>query len=147
MEDERTQELIQDNDFKYVMQDAGCVYVGARFSFQELMEQEMVPFKLKAILTHYIFKEVDGATSLESQLYYLEKGTFLYDTLNQLKIRIKVNILEEKKSLFGKRKYRYAEKVLTLKELTDINLAKKKASGLIVREMIVSKLAMMAFSV
>lgn len=147
MSDERNQDLLQDNDFKYVMQDAGSVYLGARFSFQELMEQERVPFKLKAILTHYILKYVDGETTLESQFYYLESGNFLYDTLHQLKIKIKVNVQEEKKTLFGKKKYRYVEKVLTLKELTDMNLARKKASGMIVREIIISKLAMMAFSV
>lgn len=147
MADERNQELMQDNDFKYVMQDAGKVYLGARFTFRELLEQEMVPFKLKAIITHYLLKYVDGETTLESQFYYLEKGNFLYDTLGQLKIRIKVNIQEEKKTLFGKKKYIYVEKIMTLAELADMNLARKKASGLIIREIIISKLAMMAFSV
>lgn len=147
MADERNQELMQDNDFKYVMQDAGKVYLGARFTFRELLEQEMVPFKLKAIITHYLLKYVDGETTLESQFYYLEKGNFLYDTLGQLKIRIKVNIQEEKKTLFGKKKYIYVEKIMTLAELADMNLARKKASGLIIREIMISKLAMMAFSV
>lgn len=138
---------VQDNDFKYVMQDTGSVYLGARFTFQELMEQEMVPFKIKAILTHYIFKEVNPATSLESQFYYMESGNFLYDTFCQLKIRLKVNVLEEKKTLFGKKEMKYVEKVYTLQQFADINLAKKKASGVIIREIIISKLAMMTFSV
>lgn len=138
---------VQDNDFKYVMQDTGSVYLGARFTFQELMEQESVPFKIKAILTHYIFKEVNPSTSLESQFYYMESGNFLYETFCQLKIRLKVNVLEEKKTLFGKKKLRYVEKILTLQQLAEMNLAKKKASGVIIREIIISKLAMMTFSV
>ena len=138
---------LQDNDFKYVMQDTGNVYLGARFTFGELMEQESVPFKIKAILTHYIFKEVNPATSLESQFYYMESGNFLYETFCQLKIRVKVNVLEEKKTLLGKKKLRYVEKVYPLQQFVAINLAKKKASGFIIREIIISKLAMMTFSV
>lgn len=147
MTDEKKQEILQDNDFKYVLLDTGSVYLGARFTFAELLEQDMVPFKLKAIISHYILKEADRDTTLESQFYYMESGNFLYDTLQQLKIKVKVNVLEEKKTLFGKKKCRYVEKVLTLKELAEMNLARKKASGMIIREIIVSKLAMMAFSV
>ena len=40
---------IQDNDFKYYMQDTGHLYFGARYSYTELMEHEMVPFKFKSI--------------------------------------------------------------------------------------------------
>lgn len=147
MTDESRQDMLQDNDFKYVMADAGSIYLGARFSFRDLMEQEMVPFKLKAIMTHYILKEVDQDNTLESQFYYLESGNFLYETLRQLKLKVKVNVQEEKKTLFGKTKFVYVEKILSLKELTEMNLAKKKASGMIIREIIVPKLALMTFSV
>ena len=141
------QDNVQDNDFKYVMQDTGNVYLGARFTFEELMGQEMVPFKVKAILTHYIFKEVNPKTSLESQFYYMETGNFLYETFLQLKIKLKVNILEEKKTLFGKKELKYVEKIYSLQQFAEMNLAKKKASGVIIREIIISKLAMMTFSV
>ena len=46
-----------------------------------------------------------------------------------------------------KKKMVYTEKILTLKELTEMNLARKKASGMIIREIIVSKLGLMTFSV
>ena len=138
---------IEDNDFKYVMQDAGNIYLGARFSFGELLEQEMTPFKLKVILTRYVLKEADRDTTLESQFYYLEKGTFLFETFDQLKIKVKVNRQVEKKKLFGRRELKYTEEILSLKELAEINLARKKASGVIIREIIVSKLGLMTFSV
>lgn len=144
---EQNEQNLQDNDFKYVMQDTGSVYLGARFTFGELLQQEMVPFKIKAILNHYVFKEALPDTSLESQFYYMEPGTFLYDTFCQLKIKIKVNVLEEKKSLFGKTKVQYVERIYPLKQFAEINLAKKKASGVIIREIIISKLAMMTFNV
>lgn len=139
--------VTQYEDYKYVMQDTGSLYLGAKYSYEELLEAEMVPFKMKAILTHYILKDASPETTLESEFYYLEQGSFFYETWQQLKIRAKVQIQVEKKSLFGKKRMVYQEKILSLKELTEINLAKKKASGLVINEIIVSKLAMMSFSV
>lgn len=144
---EQMKAALQDNDFKYVMMDAGNIYLGARFSYEELLSQEMVPFKLKTILNRYILKEANPETTLESEFYYMEKDTFLYDTFSQLKVKVKVNVRMEKKSLLGKTSWQYGEKILKLKELTEINLAKKKASGMIVREIIISKLGLMTFSV
>lgn len=139
--------ITQYEDFKYVMQDTGSIYVGAKYAYEELLEAEAVPFKLKAILTHYILKEASPQTTLESEFYYLEPGTFLYETWKQLKVRVKVQVQVEKKSLFGKKRMEYQEKILTLKELTEMNLARKKASGLLITEIILSKLGMMTFSV
>lgn len=139
--------MSQYEDFKYVMQDAGNLYLGARYSYQELLENEAVPFKLKAILSHYIFKEASPETTLESQFYYMEPEGFLYETFKQLKVKVKVQIQEEKKGLFGKSGIEYRERIFSLKELCERNLAKKKASGMIIQEIIISKLGLMAFSV
>lgn len=139
--------VTQYEDFKYVMQDTGSIYLGARFSYEELLEHEMVPFKLKAILTHYILKEASPDTTLESQFYYLEKDTFLYEIFKQLKIRVKIQRQVKKKSLSGKEKIKYQEEILKLDEITEMNLARKKGSGMLVREIIISKLGMMTFSV
>lgn len=147
MDERQRMEELQDTDFKYVMQDTGNIYIGARLTYAELMEQEMLPFKMKTIIQHYFLKETSLETMLESEFYYLEKGSFLYETFKQLRIKVKVNVLTEKKSLFGKKKMVYTEKILTLKELTEMNLARKKASGMIIREIIVSKLGLMTFSV
>lgn len=116
----------QYEDYKYVMQDAGSLYLGARYSYQELLENETVPFKLKAILEHYIFKEASPETTLESQFYYMEQGNFLYETFHQLKVKIKVQLQVEKKGISGKTRLEYKEKVLSLKELCEINLARKR---------------------
>lgn len=138
--------VTQYEDFKYVLQDVGNIYLGAGFSYEELLEQEMVPFKLKAILTQYILKEATPDTTLESQFYYMEENTFLYETFQQLKVRVKVQIQEEKKDFLGKVKIKYQEKVFPLSEFVQMNLARKKASGVLVREIILSKLGMMTFS-
>jgi len=134
-------------DFKYVLQDTGNLYPGAGFSYEELLEAEMVPFKLKAILSHYILKESSPDTTLESEFYYLKEDTFLYETYRQLKVKVKGQVQAEKRSLLGKTSLVYQEKVFTLPELTAMNLARKKASGMLIREIIISKLGMMTFSI
>ena len=134
-------------DYKYVMQDAGNLYIGAKYSYEELLEQEMIPFKLKTILIRYVLTEASPETTLESQFYYLEENDFLYETYKQLKVRVKTQIQKEKKTLSGNTRMEYKEKIFTLQELVQMNLARKKASGMIVMEIIVSKLGMMVFSV
>ncbi len=134
-------------DFKYVMQDTGNLYLGAKYTYEELLLAEMTPFKLKAIINHYVLKETSPETTLESQFYYLNRDSFLYEVFYQLKIKVKVQMQTVKKSIFGKEKIRYEEQILSLKDLTGMNLAKKKASGVIIREIIISKLGMMTFSV
>ena len=140
-------EELSDNDFKYVIMDVESVYLGARFTFGELLGQEMVPFKLKAILNQYILKEADQDTTLESQFYYMVPEGFVYDTFSQLKVRVKVVVQAQRRTLLGQKRFVYEEKVLRLKELAEINLAQKKACGMIVRESIISTLGLLTFSV
>ncbi len=142
-----TVDNIVNKDFKYVMMDTGNIFLGARYSYSELLEEDMVPFKLKVVISHYLLKETDPETTLESQLYYLEAGNLLYDSLKQLRVKVKVNALTEKKRLFREPVVQYQEKVMGLEELVGTNLARKKAQGLIIREMIVSRLGLMAFSI
>ena len=77
----------------------------------------------------------------------MTKEQFSYKTYQQLKARVKVSILEEKKSLFGKKKRGYVTKTMPLAEFVDINLAQKKAQGVVIQELALSKLGLMSFSV
>lgn len=97
-------------DYKYVMQDAGSLYIGARYSYEELMEQEMVPFKLKTVLARYVLTEVSPETTLESQFYYLEENTFLYETFSQLKIRVRAQVQKKKRRCPGRVKQNIKKK-------------------------------------
>lgn len=134
-------------DFKYFMQDAGSIYLGARSSYAEILQDEMVNFKYKSIVEHYIFKDTDPETTLESQLYYMTDDQFSYRTYGQLKAKVKISILEEKKGLWGKTKTGYRSRVMKLDEFVAMNLAQKKAAGVVVQELILSKLALMSFTV
>lgn len=137
----------ENRDYKYFMQDAGNVYLGAKLSYAEILRDEMVNFKYKSIVEHYIFKDTDPETTLESHLYYMSKEQFSYRTYEQLKAKVKVSILEERKSLFGKKKTGYVTKLMPLAAFVDMNLAQKKAKGVVIQELALSKLGLMSFSV
>lgn len=137
----------ENRDYKYFMQDTGSVYLGGKLSYAEILQDEMVNFKFKSIVEHYIFKDTDPGTTLESHLYYMTKDQFSYRTYEQLRAKVKVNILEDKKTFFGKKKTGYATKLMPLAELADMNLAQKKAKGVVIQELALSKLGLMAFSV
>lgn len=137
----------ENRDYKYFMQDTGSIYLGAKLSYAEILQDEMVNFKYKSIVEHYIFKDTVPETTLESQLYYMTREQFSYRTYEQLKARVKISILEEKKSLFGKKKRGYVTKTMPLAAFVDINLAQKKAQGVVIQELILSKLGLMSFVV
>ena len=104
-------------------------------------------FKYKSIVEHYILKDTDPETTLESQLYYMTPDQFSYRTYMQLKARVKVCVLVPKRRMFGGVKTVYENKVMKLNELAGMNLARKKQCGMVIQELSLSKLALMSFSV
>lgn len=130
-------------DYKYSMQDTGRLYVGSKYTIGELVEEEDILFKFRMIVERYILPEADREDTLETHLYYLEKGKFLVQTYKHMKARIKVNIIEEKKSLFGKKKKEYVTRNLTIDELVEMPVAEKEKRGLVIQELSVSKLALL----
>ena len=56
-------------------------------------------------------------------------------------------MLVEKKRLLGGSSVQYEGKVMKLEEFVKMNLAQKKKCGVVVQELVLSKLGVMAFSV
>ena len=135
--------IVNEDDFKYYMQDIERYYFGARYNYQELLDNEMVPFKFKTIITKYLKDDVDYDTTLESHLYYMERDSFDYEVYKQLKARVRVVLYKDP----SKREKGFKEKLLTLEQLVRIKPEEKEQQGMIVRELVLSKLALFAFSV
>ena len=131
-------------DYKYNMQDTGKVYVGSKYTLDEILESEDMPFKFRLIVERYILPEADQQDTLETHLYYLEPKSFVVKIYKQLKAKVKVNVIEEKRGLFGSKK-QYVTKLVTVEELTAMSGEEKESKGLVVQELIMSKLALMAF--
>lgn len=134
--------IVNENDFKYYMQDIERYYFGARYSYSELLNNEMVPFKYKTIITKYLKDEVDYDTTLESHLYYMSSEGFDYRIYKQLRSRVRTSMYKDP----SKREKGFKEKVYTIEQLVKLDKEEKERLGIIVRELIISKLALLGFS-
>ncbi|MDC7295265.1 MULTISPECIES: hypothetical protein [unclassified Butyrivibrio] len=135
--------IVNEDDFKYYMQDIERHYFGCRYNYNELLGNEMVPFKFKTIISKHMKDDVDLNTTLESHLYYLTDDNFDYEIYKQLKGRVRVS--EYKNPLAREKGFK--EKVYTIPELVRISKESKEDRGMIIRELIISKLALFAFPV
>lgn len=136
-------------DYKYVMADVGNVYLGARYSYEELLQNEDVPFKIRAIVERYILPQSAPETTLESEFYHMTADSFTYRTCRQLKARVKYSMLVEKRFLFsgGKKKEVYTMEIMGIENFVKMSPAQKQARGILIQEIILDKLAMMVFTV
>ena len=125
---------------KYIMQDVGTLYVGTKYTFEEILESEEIPFKFRLLCERYLLPEADREDTLETTLYYLDPKSFVVKILKQLKSKVKVNVLVEKKD-----KTEYTTKNLTIEELVAITATDKESQGMVIQELAVSKFALMAF--
>lgn len=135
--------IVNEDDFKYYMQDIERHYFGCRYNYNEILSNEMAPFKFKTIISKHMKDDVDLDTTLESHLYYLTDENFDYEIYKQLKGRVRVS---EYKNQYAKEKG-FREKVYTIPELVRISKEEKEQRGMIIRELILSKLALFAFPV
>lgn len=132
-------------DYKYIMQDISNVYLGAKYTYGELTEDERIPFKIKSLVNRYIKPELAGEDlSLESHFYYMKGQGFAYQTFLQLKTKVKISILEEKKGLGNKGKQGYVTRTLKLKDFVKMPPEEKEKKGVLIQEIAFSKLALAA---
>lgn len=130
---------------KYCMQDTSFLYVGTKYTMEEIVEEEEIPFKFRLIVERYLLPEADPQDTLESSLYYIKPGDFAVRLYKQLKAKVKINIIEEKKSVLGGSKKRYVTKLLSVEELASMTPEEKQEKGIVVQELRMSKLALMGF--
>lgn len=136
-------------DYKYVMTDTAFLYLGAKYSYGEVFENDDVPFKFRTIVERYIIPEIGVETTLESDLYYMQEKDFTFRTYRQLKAKVKVSRLVTKKRFFGlgKPERRYETVILPLAEFANMSKEEKERDGIFVQELVINKLALMAFTV
>lgn len=115
-------------DFKYVLQDTMYLYIGAKYTYDEMMEAEDVPFKFQAIIAHYLMKEDIGGMSLEDHIKHMTGKDMSYLTFKQLKTKVKT-----------------AKQIYTLEEFLNMNQAEKET--LFLEEISLNKFSLMGFSV
>lgn len=132
-------------DYKYCIQDVSSLYIGSKYTLEEILESEIVPFKFQLVVERYILPEADLQDTLETHLYYLEEKSFPVKIYRQLKGRAKVNVIQTKKGPGGRKKREYTTKILPIEQLAGLSVAQKEQMGLVVQELVLSKLALMGF--
>lgn len=78
-----------DNDFKYVLQDFSSTQIGARFTYEEMLLCDRVPFKFQSIIKLYILKEDVSTMEIGKHILELTEKNFSYDVYTKLKIKIR----------------------------------------------------------
>ena len=144
MVSEMTEQLqFGDRDFKYVMQDTSHYYLGGRMSFQEMIEWEDVPFKIKGIINRSILPKTDSGKTFADYFAEIETSSFDYQMIKQLHIKVKAGYYKEKTNRKGEVNRKYVSKIYSFDD--DRQLSENQ-NGVITEEIIFSKLALLAFS-
>jgi len=139
--------MLDYQDYRYILQDAGTLYVGAKFNFGDIAKEEEIPFKFRSIIMRHAMAEVDGEDTFESVFYYMKPEGYLYEVFLQLRAKVKVSQITEVKGLFGRKRKVYKEHIYKLAEFAALSKAEKESLGIVVQEIQCSKLGIMTFSV
>ena len=135
-----------DQDFKYVIQDLTNVYIGARYTYEEMLEDDNVPHKLKEVIVRILLAEVAPDTTPENHIFYMTPDSASFKACKKMKARFKMSVWQpaagrkHKKAGYVNREYSI-EEIVASKELHD------KKDTTIVEEMHISKLGLGAIVV
>ncbi len=142
-----------DRSFKYAMMDTTKIYIGGRMTYQEMIEWEEVPFKIKAIVNGQFVPDAGGTEfTFEEHFRKLSRQSFVYQVFKTLKTKVKVDFPVVKKK-GSKEDIIYQSKVMKLDEYLDF--IQKEAENAaedgtltkaVTEEISFSKLAVMVFS-
>lgn len=134
-------------DFKYEMHDITTLYYGARYTYQDLLDDHEADIKIRQIIAEYILKEVEPETTLESHFYYMTPESRSYLVYDQLKTKVRVGHPIFRRKLFGGRERIYEQKIMSLKDLAALSPEEKKKQGIVISEIQISKMGLMTFTV
>lgn len=135
-----------DNDFKYVVQSFSDFYIGARWTYGEMLVNENMPFKWKAIVRHYLLKDAAPDTTMENHIFFMTEQDFAYETLRELKARFKMSVWV---AADGKRHKggHYESREYKIEEIVKSRQLHEQMDTIVVEELRLSKLALMTFAV
>lgn len=138
---------MNDSDYKYILDSLSVIQIGARLSYQEMLDNRDLSRKYRSIIRQDLLNGIDPATTLESHLYYMKPEDDSCRVYQRLKAKIRVYYPKEKKHLFGRTSREYEERILTPEELAAISPEQKELMGLIIAELQIPKVGLMSYAV
>lgn len=121
---------LNNTDFKYILQDVSTVYLGANYTYQEMMDEDAIPFKLKVIISQSILKDIETDITIAQHLIQMKETSLSHLVYRQLKIKIRAN----------NKVYKFEEFMVNLPQL-------KSKPDFFIQEIVMSKLSMMALNI
>lgn len=134
-----------DQDFKYAIEDLTNVYIGARWSYAEMLDQADIPHKFKIIVSRIILTEVAQDTTPENHIFYMTKDSGSYRAYKQMKARFRMSVwrdASERTAKRGKAKSGYESREYPIDEIIDSVELHRKKDTIIVEEIHISKLGL-----
>lgn len=138
---------MQNDDFKYIIQDTGNVYFGRELSYTEMMARDDVPFKFKAIINGHIAKDTDLEQTISAHMLEIDTNSFTYRIFEQLKLAVRVCYKTQKSGLFGAKKEKWVHKACPIKQFCAEYRDKVKAHEAVIEDISISKLALMVINI
>lgn len=138
---------LNENDYKYVIQDFSSYYIGARLSYGELAENENTPGRFKDAVYRIFLKETDPAMTIGEHLISLEETSMCCLAFSQLRIRIKVTALIQKPDKKGNLKEVYETKDYSLDEFLKQKEIKENPEQYLIQEICFKKRHLMMMHV
>lgn len=106
---------LNENDYKYTIQDFSNVYLGARMTYQDLADHEDVPGKIKDAVYRIFLKEVSPDLTIGEHLMQLKEDSMSFLAYHQMKVGVKVISLNLGTDKKGRRKESYEIRDFSLK--------------------------------
>ena len=107
---------MDDNAYKYVLQDFTNVYIGALFTSEELIASDDCPVRFKDFVIRVICKDGDRNMTISERLLEIKENDEVYSQLQKLKLKIKVTHLLKSLDKHGNEKDTYETKELSIED-------------------------------
>ncbi|MDE7321276.1 MAG: hypothetical protein K2N73_00860 [Lachnospiraceae bacterium] len=140
-------EIQNNDDFKYVIQDTGCVYFGRELTYDEVMNRNDVPFKFKAVINAHIARDTSLDSRMTDHILKMTEEAFSFRIYEQLRLTIRICYKEQKRCINGKTRDKWVHKSCLLRQFCGEYRDKVNGGSVMIEEISISKLALMAFSV
>lgn len=136
--------IYNENDFKYVIQDISSTQIGARFTYEDILMNERVPYKFQSIINIYILREMKHSiefpekVEIGKHLLEIEAGNLIYDTYKRLKLKVGFCV-PDNKGAYKNKKLSFADFIIFIE--------KNGKENIYIQEITISNLALMTFTV
>ena len=138
---------MENKDFKYILQDMAHVYFGKELTYSDMMEMDETPFKFKAIINNYFVKDTEIESKMLEHIMNMTEEEFSYQVYDQLKLKVKLNIIQSKTNMFGKEVQTHVYKDCSMREFYQKYQSMVAEEKAYVEEFSISKLALMAIGI